>query len=134
MLEEVYEKAKMALKEITKVDQSEEIWHVVEYCCEGNSLLSEWFLRRGHAATRLGLPEWDLRTRVAADAVVQKISGCGTARALVGILAMHTVVLVATCQRYVEPRSSYPHREGEEGEHENAAPLLGRDEEGHAAA
>ena len=80
VLEEVYEKAKMALKEITKVDQSEEIWHVVEYCCEGNSLLSEWFLRKGHVATRLGFPEWELRTRAAADAVVPKIHQAVDAR------------------------------------------------------
>ena len=52
----------------------------MEYCCEGNSLLSEWFLRKGHVATRLGFPEWELRTRAAADAVVPKIHQAVDAR------------------------------------------------------
>eukprot|EP00972_Heterocapsa_arctica_P105135 15492413-Heterocapsa_arctica.AAC.1 len=55
----------------TVEEESNAKWHVLEYCCEPDSLLSEWFLRHGQEATRLGLPEWDLRTEKAARRVVE---------------------------------------------------------------
>lgn len=36
-------------------------WLLLEWCCEKTSRLSSWFTQNGHAAIRLGLPEWDLR-------------------------------------------------------------------------
>eukprot|EP00972_Heterocapsa_arctica_P104944 15466327-Heterocapsa_arctica.AAC.1 len=50
------------------VESGGDLWHVVEYCCEKDSLLSKWFSRHGHAATRMGLPEWDLATVRATEA------------------------------------------------------------------
>ena len=49
------------------------LWHVVEYCCEEDSLLTEWFLRRGHTATRMGLPGWDLSTKAGVRRAVEEI-------------------------------------------------------------
>eukprot|EP00972_Heterocapsa_arctica_P082352 12135365-Heterocapsa_arctica.AAC.1 len=68
----VLEQARKATGEQKDVDQKGEEWHVVEYCCEHDSLQSEWFARKGHGATRLGLLEWDLSTEAAARRVVSR--------------------------------------------------------------
>ena len=56
---------------IEEKEKSKTRWRVMEYFCESNSLMSEWFLRKGHNATRLGLPDWGLSTEAAARAVVR---------------------------------------------------------------
>ena len=36
-------------------------WLLIEWCCEDDSKMAGCFLRAGHAALRLGRPQWDLR-------------------------------------------------------------------------
>eukprot|EP00972_Heterocapsa_arctica_P082690 12183485-Heterocapsa_arctica.AAC.1 len=40
---------------------------LIEWCCEKNSRLADWFVRHGHAALRLSLPEWDMRSEGRVD-------------------------------------------------------------------
>ena len=69
----IMEYAVDAVKDKKDVVEDREPWHVMEYCCEKDSLLSEWFLGCGHAAARFGLPASDLRTRRAAEDVVRRV-------------------------------------------------------------
>ena len=59
-----------AIKDKKAETGDREPWHVMEYCCEKGSLLSEWFLTR---TSRFGLPTSDRRTRHAAEDVVRRV-------------------------------------------------------------
>ena len=48
-------------------------WHLMEWCCEEDSRLSAWFSRHAQAATRLRLPQYDLRTYSSARRVLAQI-------------------------------------------------------------
>ena len=72
MCEVLTEVAKHA-KELDVHREEGERWHVVEYCCEEDSLLTEYFLRRGHTGTQLGLPSWDLSAMAGARRAVEEV-------------------------------------------------------------
>ena len=48
-------------------------WHLMEWACEEDSRLTTWFERHGQTATRLRLPEYDLRTYTSARRVVTHV-------------------------------------------------------------
>ena len=48
-------------------------WHLFEWCCEPDSLLSAWFQDHGQAATRLGLPQHDMSLRESVQKVVRQV-------------------------------------------------------------
>ena len=48
-------------------------WLLIEWCCEDDSKMASWFLQAGHAAMRLGRPQWDLRDPGHVDLVVAKM-------------------------------------------------------------
>ena len=48
-------------------------WHLVEWCCERDSQLADWFTSHAQSAERLHLPEHDMRTRACARQVVRNV-------------------------------------------------------------
>ena len=53
--------------------QQAENWKFFEYCCAGDSALTQWFMQRGLAAQRLGLPDHDMSQRHEIDNLVQEL-------------------------------------------------------------
>ena len=50
-------------------------WLLIGWCCEDDFKMAGWFLRAGHAAMRLGRPQWDLRDPGHVALVVAKVIG-----------------------------------------------------------
>eukprot|EP00972_Heterocapsa_arctica_P102371 15083097-Heterocapsa_arctica.AAC.1 len=74
---------------------------LVEWCCEKNSRSADWFVRHGHAALRLSLPEWDVRSEGRVDDVLERIVSAQrrVPNCSVGGAPMHSVVGLAVHQR-----------------------------------
>ena len=48
-------------------------WRLVEWCCERDSRLAQWFTFHAQSAERLHLPDHDTRTRASAQRVVKNV-------------------------------------------------------------
>ena len=73
-------------------------WHLFEWCCEPDSLLSAWFQNHGQAATRLGLPQHDMSLRESVQKVVRQVrelASGGTDVFFVGSVALYAMERLA---------------------------------------
>ena len=70
----ITQKKKVNVQEnIAAVDIEQRPWMLFDWCCEAESRLTDWFRQHGHAAMRLGLPDFDLSDENVVNVVIDML-------------------------------------------------------------